>query len=68
MAEAKKTAPEAAKAEAKAEAKKTYTLRSSNKFLTVSELGVQFMNGKYVTSNPGIAKALLSYDGIELMD
>lgn len=67
MAEAKKTAPETAKAEAKTEAK-TYTLRSSNKFLTVSELGVQFMGGKYVTSNPGIAKALLSYEGIELMD
>lgn len=37
--------------EAKAEAK-VYNLRSSNKYLTVSSLGVQFMAGKYTTTDP----------------
>ena len=41
------------KVEAKAEAK-VYNLRSSNKYLTVSSLGVQFMAGKYSTTDPGV--------------
>lgn len=47
-------------------AKKVYKLRSINKFLTVSALGVQFMNGKFQTKDPAVAKALLDFVGVEL--
>lgn len=48
--------------------KRVYELRSANKFLTVSALGVQFMKGRYKTDNPKIAKALLDYEGVELVE
>lgn len=48
--------------------KRVYELRSTNKFLTVSALGVQFMRGRYKTDNPAIAKALLNYEGVELVE
>lgn len=54
-----------AKAEAKAEAK-VYNLRSSNKYLTVSSLGVQFMAGKYSTTDPAVVKALMEIDDVDL--
>lgn len=55
--------------EAKAEAKvKVYNLRSSNKYLTVSSLGVQFMAGKYSTTDPAVARALLEIDDVELIE
>lgn len=54
-----------AKAEAKAEAK-VYNLRSSNKYLTVSSLGVQFMAGKYSTTDPAVVRALMEIDGVDL--
>ena len=47
---------------------KVYKLRSSNKYLTVSSLGVQFMAGKYETTDPAITKALLTLDGVELLE
>lgn len=53
------------KVEAKAEAK-VYNLRSSNKYLTVSSLGVQFMAGKYSTTDPAVVKALMEIDGVDL--
>ncbi len=45
---------------------KVYKLRSANKFLTVSALGVQFMKGKFQTTDPAVAKALLDFVGVEL--
>lgn len=55
------------KVEAKAEAK-VYNLRSSNKYLTVSSLGVQFMAGKYSTTDPAVARALMGIDGVDLIE
>lgn len=60
-------ATEKTKVEAKAEAK-VYNLRSSNKYLTVSSLGVQFMAGKYSTTDPAVARALLEIDDVELIE
>ena len=59
-----------ANVEVKEDAKKgkVYKLRSSNKYLTVSSLGVQFMAGKYETTDPAITKALLTLDGVELLE
>ena len=45
-----------------------YNLRSSNKYLTVSSLGVQFMAGKYTTTDPAVARALLEIDDVELIE
>lgn len=45
---------------------RVYKLRSANKFLTVSALGVQFMKGKFQTTDPAVAKALLDFVGVEL--
>lgn len=53
------------KVEAKAEAK-VYNLRSSNKYLTVFSLGVQFMAGKYSTTDPAVVRALMEIDGVDL--
>ena len=47
---------------------KGYNLRSSNKYLTVSSLGVQFMAGKYTTTDPAVARALLEIDDVELIE
>lgn len=60
-------ATEETKVKAKAEAK-VYNLRSSNKYLTVSSLGVQFMAGKYSTTDPAVARALLEIDDVELIE
>lgn len=65
--ETKVEATEETKVEAKAEAK-VYNLRSSNKYLTVSSLGVQFMAGKYTTTDPAVARALLEIDDVELIE
>lgn len=48
--------------------KRVYELRSANKFLTVSALGVQFMKGKYKTEDSEIVKALLTIEGVELVE
>lgn len=62
-------ATEEPKAEVKAEVKaKVYNLRSSNKYLTVSSLGVQFMAGKYSTTDPAVARALMGIDGVDLIE
>lgn len=62
--------PVEANVEVKEDTKKerVYKLRSSNKYLTVSSLGVQFMAGKYETTDPAITKALLTLDGVELLE
>ena len=59
--------PVQATEEPKAEAK-VYNLRSSNKYLTVSSLGVQFMAGKYSTTDPAVARALMGIDGVDLIE
>jgi len=46
--------------------KREYTLRSSNKFLTVGSMGVQFYKGFYKTTDPAEVKALITIDGVEL--
>ena len=56
---AEKTAKETTK-------KKEYKLRSSNKYLTVGSLGVQFIKGVYTTSDPEVAKALMTIDDVDL--
>lgn len=72
MATKENTAPEAVenategKAESKGKKKKEYKLRSSNKFLTVGSLGVQFFDGVYVTSDADEVKALLTLDDVSL--
>lgn len=48
--------------------KKVYTFRSSNKFLTVAALKVQFIDGKATTDNLEVAKALATIDGVELIE
>lgn len=45
-----------------------YNLRSSNKYLTVSSLGVQFMAGKYSTTDPAVVRALVELDGVDLIE
>lgn len=72
--EAENTAVESAEVKeekgkkAKDSKKKVYNLRSSNKFLTVGSLGVQFFNGKYSTTDPEEARALLTIDDVELIE
>jgi hypothetical protein len=46
--------------------KKEYKLRSSNKYLTVGSLGVQFIKGVFITSDVDTVKALLTIDGVDL--
>lgn len=59
------TTKAAEKAQGTAE-KRVYKLKADNKFLTVSALGVQFMGGKYETTDPATAKALLTIEGVDL--
>lgn len=55
----------AEKAQAKA---KVYNFVSSNKYLTVSSLGVQFVNGKATVTDVEVAKALATIDGVTLIE
>lgn len=50
----------------KTAAAKVYKLRSANKFLTVSAMNVQFIGGKYKTTDPAVVRALLTINGVEL--
>lgn len=53
----------------KAETKeKVYNFVSSNKFLTVSSLGVQFVNGKATVKDVEVARALATIDGVTLVE
>lgn len=65
---AKKAVQEATEATTEVTGAKEYKLRSANKYLTVSSLGVQFMAGKYTTTDPAVAKALMEIDGVDLED
>ncbi len=55
------------KAESKTE-NKVYNFISSNKFLTVASLGVQFIDGKASTDDLEVARALATIDGVELVE
>ena len=63
--EVKETVAEVA--EFKEEAK-VYKFKSENAFLTVSALGVQFINGVATTTNLAVARALVKIDGVELVE
>ena len=66
--EVKETVAEATEvAEVKEEAK-VYKFKSENAFLTVSALGVQFMNGVATTTNLAVARALVKIDGVEMVE
>ena len=47
---------------------KVYKFTSSNKYLTVAHLGIQFREGKASTTNLEIAKALARVGGVELVE
>ena len=54
------------KAEGKKGKAKEYKFTSTNKFLTVSSLGVQFIGGKATVVE--VARALATIDGVELVE
>lgn len=57
------------KAETKATTKaKVYNFVSANKYLTVSSLGVQFVNGKATVTDVEVARALATLDGVTLVE
>lgn len=47
---------------------KTYKFTSSNKYLTVANLGIQFRDGKAETTNLEVAKALAKVGGVEMVE
>lgn len=66
MATVKKTT-EAPKAEDKA-VEKVYKFTSIYRALTVSSLGVQFVDGVATTTDLAVARALVTIDGVELVE
>lgn len=50
------------------ETKKVYNFISTNKYLSVGSLGIQFMDGKASTDDLKVAKALVNYYGVELVE
>lgn len=61
------TTNEATEAEDKQE-EKVYNFTSSNKFLTVASLGVQFVDGKASTKDITVARALATIYGVERVE
>ena len=47
---------------------KVYKFTSVNPYLTVANLGVQFVAGKAETTNLNVARALSKVGGVELVD
>lgn len=47
---------------------KVYKFKSQNKFLTVSAVGVQFIEGLATTTNLEVAKYLATLDGVEKVE
>lgn len=54
--------------ETKQDAVKVYKFTSVNPYLTVANLGVQFVAGKAETTNLNVARALSMIGGVELED
>ena len=59
---------EATETPAVEEVKQVYKFKSTNPYLTVGNLGIQFRNGVATTSNLEIAKALAKVGGVELVE
>ena len=51
----------------KEEVKGLYVFRHPNKYLTVSVLGVQFIDGKFETEDRKLAEKLVEYDDMEIV-
>ena len=47
---------------------KVYKFTSSNKYLTVAHLGIQFREGKAETTNLEVARALAKVGGVDLVE
>lgn len=47
---------------------KVYRFTSTNPYLTVAHLGIQFREGKAQTTNLNVAKALAKVGGVELVE
>lgn len=47
---------------------KAYKFKSQNKFLTISAVGVQFIDGVATTTNLEVAKYLATLDGVEKVE
>lgn len=56
------------KAQATKKEAKAYNFVSTNKYLTVSSLGVQFVNGKATVTDVAVARALATIDGVTLVE
>lgn len=66
MAGKKVTTP--VQAEPKQESVKVYRFTSVNPYLTVANLGIQFVEGKAETTNLNVARALARVGGVELVE
>lgn len=58
----------AEKATTKTTEVKVYNFTSTNKYLSCTGLGVQFMDGKASTTSLEVAKALVKIDGVKLVE
>lgn len=47
---------------------KVYAFTSENAYLTVSSLGVQFIDGKATTTDLAVARALATIEGVKLVE
>ena len=54
--------------ENKKEAVKVYNFTSKNRFLSCVALGVQFIDGKASVTDLAVARALATFDGVELVE
>ena len=50
------------------ESVKVYKFTSTNPYLTVANLGIQFRDGKAETTNLNVAKALAKVGGVDLVE
>ena len=47
---------------------KVYKFKAENPYLTVANLGIQFVHGKAETTNLNIARALARVGGVEMVE
>lgn len=64
----KETPVEGAENKQEQATEKAYKFVSSNKYLTVSSLGVQFVNGKATVTDLEVARALATIEGVTLIE
>lgn len=65
---AQDTVPQDTEKQEPANKAKVYSFVSSNKYLTVSSLGVQFVNGKATVTDLTVARALATIEGVTLIE